>query len=86
MTPSIPSRSGTTGIGRIFMLARAGPGIARLPTIPAAVEANAAAEPPMGVFPDIQAEPLGLDVKHRLDVRRTGGHGDATAIGGEGSR
>ena len=51
----------------------------------AAIEANAAMDLSVGIFSDIQAKSLGLDVERGLDVLRSSGHDDAIAIGGEGT-
>ncbi|QQS11886.1 MAG: iron-containing alcohol dehydrogenase [Rhodospirillales bacterium] len=58
------------------------PGLARLPMIPAAVEALRAAGIPTAVFSDLKPNPIAKNVADGLAVLRAGGHDGVIAWGG----
>ena len=83
------------GIGRIAELPEAckqlglkrplivtDPGLAALPMIKEAIERNAAAGLPTGLFADVKGNPIGKNVEDGLKVFRAGKHDGVIAFGG----
>lgn len=68
------------GIDKALLVAD--PGLAGLPMVSAAVEANVAAGLPTDVFSDFSPNPTGSDVERGLDALRAGGHDGVIAFGG----
>ena len=58
------------------------PGIAGLPMVAGAVEANGAAGLPTGLFSDIKGNPIGRNVEDGVRAYRDGGHDGVIAFGG----
>lgn len=58
------------------------PGIAQLPILEAALEANQLANIPTGVFSDVQANPNGQNVEQGVAAYRAGQHDGVIAFGG----
>ncbi len=71
---------GSLGIGKALLVTD--PGLAGLPMIQAAVEANAAAGLPTDVFSDIRPNPVGSDIERGVEAVRSGGHDGVIAFGG----
>lgn len=58
------------------------PGLAVLPMISAAIEANAAAGVPTAFFSDVRANPVAANIEAGIAAYRIGGHDGVIAIGG----
>jgi alcohol dehydrogenase class IV len=58
------------------------PGLAALPMIAAAVEANGAAGVPTGLFSEVRGNPVGANVEAGVAVYAAGGHDGVIAFGG----
>lgn len=69
-------------LGMVRPLLVTDPGLAALPMVSQAIDANAAADLPTGLFADVQANPVGRNVEDGVAAYRDGGHDGIIAFGG----
>lgn len=76
----LPAICGEFGIERPLLVTD--PGLAGLPMVSAAIEANAAAGVATALFSDVRANPVAADIEAGIAVYRAGGHDGVIAMGG----
>lgn len=76
----LPSICAEFGIMRPLLVTD--PVLAALPMVSAAIEANAAAGMPTGLFSDVRPNPVGANIEAGIAANRAGGHDGVIAMGG----